>query len=142
MKGYVYRFIGSNGGILYVGKTNNIMRRMKEHFIDRNTLYEESYDKVARVEYLTFDSIVEASMMEQLLINKWQCPFNSRDKYRITKDKMFDKIEIPDKWKIYTANHVPGGKVFTLSPFRAILSNLIIVGMYLYILITLFKAYL
>ena len=142
MKGYVYRFIGSKGGILYVEKTNNIARRMREHFIDNDTLYEDSYSKVSRVEYITLDSIVEASMLEQLLINKWQCPFNTRDKYRITKDKMFDKVKVPERWKQYEASYVPSDKVFTLSPFRAILFNLVLAGMYIYIIVTLLNAYL
>lgn len=143
MKGYVYRFLSDQGGILYVGKTNDIYRRMKQHFIDKDTLYKESYDKVAKVEYTTLDSIVEAGVLEQVLINKYNCPFNNHDNYHVPYDnyiKNFDDAKYT--WKEYAAKFMPSKQIFTLSAKKALIMNLGMMALYIYILFTLLNAYL
>lgn len=143
MKGYVYRFLSDQGGILYVGKTNDIYRRMKQHFIDNDTLYKESYAKVAKVEYTALDSIVEAGVLEQVLINKYNCPFNNHDNYHVPYDNYIKNFDISKyAWKEYAAKFMPSKQVFQLTKTKVIIMNLGMIALYIYILWSLLTAYL
>ena len=47
---YLYYFLDYNNTIIYIGKTGNIKRRMKEHFLQGH-LPKECYDNVYQIMY-------------------------------------------------------------------------------------------
>jgi excinuclease UvrABC nuclease subunit len=81
MKGYVYRFLNNQGDIIYVGKTNDMKRRMRQHFL-RGHLPKECYKKTNEVQYIKFKSELESSIYEIYYINKFKPIFNKKDKFR------------------------------------------------------------
>ena len=76
---YVYRFLDSEGNILYVGKTNNLENRMYQHF-NNGHLDSNQYTRVDKVEYLQFEQESDQHIAEIYLINKFKPEFNIRDK--------------------------------------------------------------
>lgn len=89
---YVYRFLDKNNNVLYVGKTNNINRRiLREHFTVNTHLEAQCYLETEKVEYVKFQNESEQVVYEASLINylkpKYNKQFNDNGKI---------KIEIPD----------------------------------------------
>ena len=78
---YVYRFLDVENQIIYVGKTNNIKNRMRQHFGKNGHLPEECYEQVSLVECIELDSESDMSVLELYFINKWKPVYNSSKKY-------------------------------------------------------------
>ncbi|ARO21352.1 excinuclease ABC subunit C (plasmid) [Bacillus tropicus] len=78
---YVYRFLDVENQIIYVGKTNNIKNRMRQHFGKNGHLPEECYEQVSVVECIELDSESDMSVLELYFINKWKPVYNSSKKY-------------------------------------------------------------
>lgn len=79
---YVYRFINIHNQIIYVGRTNNIVRRIRnEHFSKsgRGHLPQECYNETARVEYAEVKSHNESKMYELYYIEKYHPKYNQSD---------------------------------------------------------------
>lgn len=53
---YIYRFLNKSGEIMYIGKTDNIIRRMQQHFSRQGRLPKECYKSVKVIEYITLES--------------------------------------------------------------------------------------
>ncbi len=81
---YVYRFLDVENQIIYVGKTNNIKNRMRQHFGKNGHLSEECYEQVSLVECIELDSESDMSVLELYFINKWKPVYNSSNKYSST----------------------------------------------------------
>ena len=64
---YVYRFLGENDEVLYVGKTTNLRKRMKQHLISQRKDYAEEINKIQYKEYKYKN---EMSIYEIYYINK------------------------------------------------------------------------
>lgn len=97
---YVYRFFNINNEIVYVGKTNNIDSRMRQHFSDKGHLKPEQYAQVQRVEYTECPSQLDMDILEKYLINLWQPPFNTVD--RNSSISFFDLKNTKElKWIVY-----------------------------------------
>ena len=62
---YVYRFLNSEGKIIYIGKTVNIKNRMQQHF-SKGHLPAECYRNVARIEYKKYNLLLEDSARFQI----------------------------------------------------------------------------
>ena len=81
--GYVYKFVDYYNEIIYIGKTQNIQRRMKQHFKDGH-LDKECYENVNRIFYIEVDGKTNMDMYESFLINKYVPKYNV--------DKQFKEI--------------------------------------------------
>lgn len=78
---FVYKFINAEGNVIYVGRTQNIKNRMKQHFGDGH-LSKECYNEVSKIEYTTLDSEVAMVICEIYFINKYNPKYNTSDLYR------------------------------------------------------------
>ena len=97
-KYYIYRFIDTDGNILYIGRTNDIERRIsKEHFTELGHLPEKCYKSIAKIEYIEIINESEEVAYEAILINKF------RPKYNIQfKDDGSFNIELPEfHWETF-----------------------------------------
>lgn len=81
MDSYVYKFLDETGRIIYIGKTDNIHNRMKQHFSKNGHLSSECYESVVAVFYAAVPTKCDADILETFLINKYSPKYNT--------DKMF-----------------------------------------------------
>lgn len=81
MDSYVYKFLDETGNIIYIGKTDNIHNRMKQHFSKNGHLPSECYESVVTVFYAAVPTKCDADILETFLINKYSPKYNT--------DKMF-----------------------------------------------------
>lgn len=76
---YLYRFLNSSNDVLYIGRTNDIHRRiLKEHFTDKTHLPEQCYLDIDRIEYVEITHESEAVAYEAMLINRLRPKYNSQ----------------------------------------------------------------
>ena len=96
MSFFLYEFIDSNENIIYIGRTNDIRRRiLKEHFSDNTHLPSECYIDTARVEYTEIVNESEEVAYEAILINQCRPKYNTQ-----FKDDGEFEIDIPEFiWK-------------------------------------------
>lgn len=80
MNFYIYRFINSAEQIVYIGKTNNIKNRIRQHFGRSGHLPKEYYKQVSLVECLELDNESDMNILELYFINKWKPIFNTSKK--------------------------------------------------------------
>ncbi len=92
MSTYLYRFLGKRNNVLYIGRTNDIARRiLKEHFTPNTHLPPECYLETAYVEYAEFLNESEEVAYEAILINQ------IRPKYDIQfKDDASFSVSLPE----------------------------------------------
>ena len=74
----VCRFVNFEGEIIYVGRSQQLESYLQSY---SSSDYLKSYDDVARVEYITFDSEVEMNLAEIYFINKYKPVLNQRRIY-------------------------------------------------------------
>lgn len=134
-KGYVYRFIGMNNQILYIGKTINLNLRMKNHFSSKSHLaHTDLYSKVQRIEYITCKSEYEALQKELMYINYYKPRYNSASKIKQLIDPPSN-----DKWKVWKViKEMPreqqkqNDRIAKLLPIAMCLFFFSIIGLYLF----------
>lgn len=99
---YVYYFKNSCNEIIYVGRTNNIKRRMKEHFV-RGHLDKQCYEEVVEIMYAKVnDSKYDTEICETLLIDKYKPKYNTEKVFAENFNKTsFNLPELEFK-KLYT----------------------------------------
>ena len=95
-KFYLYRFLDKNNNILYIGRTNNIRRRiLTEHFTSKTHLRKECYLQTQRVEFAEFPNESEQVAYEAILINQNKPRYNTQ-----FKDDGSFNIALPNiEWK-------------------------------------------
>lgn len=100
MDSYVYKFLDETGRIIYIGKTDNIHNRMKQHFSKNGHLSSECYESVVAVFYAAVPTKCDADILETFLINKYSPKYNT--------DKMFyqnikrSRYQLPEpEWSRY-----------------------------------------
>lgn len=98
---YLYRFLDDKDNVLYIGRTNNIERRIiKEHFTSNTHLPPECYLEVAKVEYASFVNESEEVAYEAILINQVRPKYNKQ-----FKDNATFEVQIPSiEWKEFQWN--------------------------------------
>jgi len=98
-KYYVYRFLDEAGNIIYIGKTNNINKRMEsQHFSQQGHLPRECYLETCRIEYAQLKTDNTMRIYEIYLISKYKPAYNQEFNY---KDEAIG-IELPEPaWKEY-----------------------------------------
>ncbi len=69
-QGFVYIVTNKNKTTLYIGVTNNLMRRIQEHRDGLGSLFTKKYKTHHLVYFETFDSIEEAIKREKQL-KRW-----------------------------------------------------------------------
>lgn len=121
MKWYVYRFLDEDNNMIYIGKTNNLNNRMRQHF-STGHLNQEVYNMVKSIEYLYFESEADQHVAEMFLVNKYKPIFNTDGK---KKDVLTLKVNINESWLVlndnvaeydYKAYRSPSG--FTINQLR------------------------
>jgi hypothetical protein len=94
---YVYRFLNQEDEIIYVGKTENLKIRIKQH-LDEGHLPKECYDEVRKIEFIKLYNQYESTIYEVYYINTYQPKYNIEYKY----EEGCVTIELPKKeWNIY-----------------------------------------
>ena len=98
---YVYYFKDFEDNIIYVGKTGNYKRRMKEHFT-KGHLPSECYDEVNKIFVsVVNDSKYDTEICETLLINKYKPKYNVEKKFNENEYKTRYKLLHLDFFEIY-----------------------------------------
>ncbi len=92
MSFFLYRFLDIEGKVIYIGRTNNINRRiLKEHFTNNTHLPNKCYLETEKVEYTEVINESEEVAYEAILINKYRPKFNTQ-----FKDDGDFKVELPE----------------------------------------------
>src|SRR3990167_4570920 len=88
----VYIFKNVNNKPIYIGKSLNIKKRVKDHLALKGGLTKEAVllDKTASVEAIQVDSEIEALILEANLIKKFKPIYNSQ--LKDDKDFLYIKI--------------------------------------------------
>ena len=69
---YLYKFLGQNKEEIYIGETDNVDRRMKEHRNRKDNLWNEKTE----ILFATVDDKTKAKQWERLLIEKHLPKYN------------------------------------------------------------------
>lgn len=78
----VYRFVGERGDILYVGKATSLRQRLRSYFgQDRRRRVADLVRDVARVEWTTTPTVLEAAVREVRAIALHKPRYNRRSKF-------------------------------------------------------------
>lgn len=91
----VYFFLGSKKRILYIGKATSLHDRVKSYFskdllLTRGALVEQMISDAVMVDFQVTDSVLEALILENNLIKKYQPHANTKEK----DDKSFNHVVI------------------------------------------------
>lgn len=149
----IYKFFDSNDKILYIGKAKNLRKRVKSYFVSRNLknseLSEDTIlnnltdkkkyfelkfdniklqllvDKVVDIKYIVVKTEIDALLLENNLIKKYQPPYN----ILLKDDKTYPWICIKNESfprVFYTRNFInDGSKYFGPYPSHKLLFSLI-----------------
>ena len=101
---YVYRFLNIKREVIYIGRTSNFSRRIRnEHFTDRGHLPAECYRETEWVEFAAVKSENESKVYELYLIEKYMPKYNIRDtgggKFTFPVPELVWNVYTPDKKK-------------------------------------------
>jgi len=94
----VYRFLGGDGRVLYVGKAKNLRQRLSNYFAPLNTLHERTRRMVTtavKVEWTVVPTDVDSLQLEYQWIKQFDPPFNV--KYRDDKSYPFLAVTLADE---------------------------------------------
>lgn len=91
----VYRFIGARGKILYIGRATSLRSRVRSYFAPdigekRGPAISQMIEEAKIVKWEKTDSVLEALILEAILIKKYQPKYNVKEK----DDKSFNYIVI------------------------------------------------
>lgn len=110
---YVYKFLGENDEVLYIGQTDNLKRRMREHFSEKGGhLEKEQYAQVKKAIYARVSTKESMNNIERHLISTIKPPFNKV--YKNVDESLLEyKLEIREemmKWTEYKKEYLNGKK--------------------------------
>ncbi len=94
----VYRFLGDDGRVLYVGKAKNLRQRLSNYFAPPHTLHERTRRMVTtavKVEWTVVPTDVDSLQLEYQWIKQFDPPFNV--KYRDDKSYPFLAVTLADE---------------------------------------------
>ncbi|CAL4859499.1 excinuclease ABC subunit UvrC [Microbacterium sp. MM2322] len=112
----VYRFLDSDGRILYVGKAKNLRARLSNYFAPLHTLHERTRRMVttaAKVEWTVVATDIDSLQLEYTWIQEYSPPFNVR--YKDDKSYPYMAVTLADEAPrvIVTRNRrIRGAKYF------------------------------
>uniref|UniRef100_A0AB39C7C5 GIY-YIG endonuclease n=1 Tax=Bacillus phage KoopaTroopa TaxID=3234046 RepID=A0AB39C7C5_9CAUD len=112
-KFYVYRFLDKDDKTIYIGRTNNLKRRIEnEHFSKYGHLPKECYDKCKTIEFMDFDSESEMKIWELYLINRYS------PQYNIMENRNDDfTFNLEEHWTEYKNNDIMSKKEYKVYSF-------------------------
>lgn len=98
---YLYRFLDERNKILYVGKTNNMRKRMSGHksksvHIGEHDGHREMYERIHKVEFCILENEYQMDIYEIHFISLFQPKFNTTFKY-----KGAEYMDIRIEWNTY-----------------------------------------
>lgn len=99
---YVYKFIDTNNKVMYVGETNNIERRIREHLScnpAKTCFRKTDLKKISRIEFLKLKTMQEGKLIEKYYILKYLSP-NLKNK-SIPRTRVKIKNPPDNHWRIY-----------------------------------------
>lgn len=73
---YVYRFLDIDGNVIYVGKTEKLMQRIRSHF-SCGHLPKKCYEETCKIQYICMKSIVLMDIKELYYINLYKPKYNT-----------------------------------------------------------------
>ena len=81
----VYRFVGKNKELLYIGKATSLKSRVRSYFAldigeKRSEWIKKMVEQAVSIKFEKTDSVLEALILEAELIKKHQPPYNTADK--------------------------------------------------------------
>lgn len=79
---YVYKFIDYRDKIIYIGKTNNIEYRIKQHFSKNGHLPKKCYEYVKEIWFIEVNGKTNVDIYETFLINKYVPRYNVEKKFQ------------------------------------------------------------
>lgn len=89
---FLYRFLDDKGDVLYIGKTENLKKRISGHFRNGN-LSDDCYFDCEKIEYLFTPSSVENDLQEIQLINKYKPKYNKQYHHNYIVDTGYQRDE-------------------------------------------------
>ena len=112
----VYRFLGADGEVLYVGKAKELRKRVSSYFRRSGTPHgrtPEMLEQARDIEWVVTASEGEALLLEDNFIKESRPQYN----LRLRDDKSYPFIEITmrDQWprvRFFRGRHVPGNLYF------------------------------
>jgi DNA polymerase-3 subunit epsilon len=118
----IYRFLRSNGDVLYIGKARSLRRRVNSYFQGRRRHSEKNLEmlsQAAGLDYVRTHSAVEAAYLESMEIKTGKPPYNDalaagRRRLLFFSPDFGACAEQPDA--LYRLGPVPSGELF--STFR------------------------
>ena len=129
----VYRFLGAQGEVLYVGKAKELRKRVSSYFRRSGTPHGRTPEMLvlARdIEWVITASEVEALLLEDNFIKESRPPFNLR--LRDDKSYPFIEITLRDEWprvRFFRGRHAPGNLYFgPYSSARKVRDTLDVIG--------------
>lgn len=75
----VYKYFDSEGNVIYVGKAKNLRNRVKSYFrikFDEDTKTKALVENIADLEYIEVSTELEALILEEKLVKKFQPKYN------------------------------------------------------------------
>ncbi len=84
-KAGVYKFLGKNNKILYIGKATNLKSRVRSYFskdleVKRSPLISKMVNEAKKIKYEVTETVLESLILEAHLIKKFTPPYNTADK--------------------------------------------------------------
>lgn len=107
-KFYVYRFLDKDDQIIYIGRTNNLERRLtQEHFTSYGHLPKKCYDDCETIEYMEFEAEGEMKIFELYFINKFSPKYNVME----NRNENFT-FSLEEHWTEYKNNDIISKKEY------------------------------
>jgi len=129
----VYRFLGAEGEVLYVGKAKELRKRVSSYFRRSGTPHGRTPEMLAQardIEWVVTASEGEALLLEDNFIKEARPPYNLR--LRDDKSYPFIEITLRDEWprvRFFRGRHVPGNLYFgPYSSARKVRDTLDLIG--------------
>ncbi len=129
----VYRFLGREGEVLYVGKAKELRKRVSSYFRARGAPHGRTAEMLAvarDIEWVVTSSESEALLLEDNFIKEERPPFNLR--LRDDKSYPFIEITLTDEWprvRFFRGRRRPGNLYFgPYSSARKVRETLELIG--------------
>ncbi len=98
---YVYRFLNMKHQVIYVGETNDINRRIREHLScnpSKTSFKRSDLKYISRVEYLKLRSVEQGKLVEKYYIMKYLSPVL---KNKVIPSKHVKIKNPPSNWRTF-----------------------------------------
>ncbi|MCC7532956.1 MAG: GIY-YIG nuclease family protein, partial [Bacteroidia bacterium] len=110
----IYKYLNSDGEIIYIGKAKNLKKRVSSYFVKQNAHNRKTkmmVSKICDVQITIVDTENDALLLENVLIKKYQPKYN----INLKDDKTYPFIAIKNEdfpRIIYTRNPVKDGSEY------------------------------